>query len=476
MNRVIYINNDTIHILHGKLTKQDQLKIKNQETIELPEGSVLNGVIINRENVIEQLRIHRKLLQNATILFNSSNIIIKKMMLPVLKKKDTLEVVKKEFALLEKNEDFIYDFHTSMKTRKHTIIACGVPKQFVQSYVDVFQEAGITIRRIDSVLNHVIQYIETCPTFKEENFVLNMVEKNTMVSLLFEKGYYMLNNRHRIIHEINSEDYGRELFSALSSMNQFHRAQKSPHQITGSYYTGIGEESFKVLNRLMQMMENGIMAQPFVIREQTTTEGLYMAMGLNTSKEQVNFLEALTRSNKSYLRDKKWFGKVLNTVLLAAVIGVAFNIINTNNQALKNEIDTIQNELVSPAFIQQLSEVRELKKESEDLKQVEEQLQEVIEGVVSHKAIDGIKLNAMYEAQGHLIDIAYVRYNYEGKQIEIKGVAEGVHETQHFVTRLKDTGIFETIDYSGYINKGKNTYSFVVQAVLKGGDEDDTNN
>lgn len=470
MNQVIYINNDTIHIIKGKLTKKDILKIKKEEIIQLSEGSVLNGVIINREGILEQLKAHKKILKNVTILLNSSNIIIKKMVLPVLSNKDTLEVVKKEFALLEKNEDFIYDFHTSLKGRKHTIIACGVPKQFVQSYVDLFEEAGIAIKSIDSVLNKVIQYAEAYPQFKDKNFVFNMIEKNTMVSLLFERGYYMFNNRNRMLHPEDTEDYGRELFTALSSMSQFHKAQKSPNQIEWSYYTGIQGGSLTTLNRLTTVVESGITAELFVPRDQITTEGFYMTLGLCQS--QGNLLQALKRSKKNYLRDKKWFGKILNLSLLIAVIAVGFNNISNRNQALKDEITQIQNELISPEFIQSLNEVNDLKEEGEELDRINEQLTTVIESVASYKVIDGNKVASVYESAGNLITIEYVRYASESKSIEIKGTAKGVHETQHFITRLKDTGIFEDIDYSGYTNKGKDTYSFLAQATLKGGNQE----
>lgn len=474
MKNVIYINNDTMYILNGKLTRKGELKIRYQKEIKLQEGSVLNGVVIHREEVLEQLKIHKKKLRQATLVLNSSHIIIRKMNLPLLGEKDTLEVVKKEFALLEKDEDFVYDFTKSRKGRRQTIIACGVPKQFVETYIQLFKEAGIKLKRIDSGLNSLIQAIETSRTFQDKSFVFNLLEKNMLIALLFENNQYTFSNKNRLLQEPDSKGYITEIFSALSSINQFHKAQKSEHKIEKSYYIGLNEQQLEDLQGFAKVIDDGIFVQAAPNGRQVQAERCFLALGLRKAKGQINFYEALKESKKIYIRDFKWFGKILNTALLVALIAMAYAQVSQANQLLQAQITEVEQQLIDPVRLEQLNEVNELKERSERLDTAYTQLEQVLEAIRTHSIIDGDKIKTIFSVTDQVIHISNLSYQYQEKVIEISGTAHGVSETQQFITRLKSTGLFESMDYSGYTNRGDDTYSFLARGILNGGEPDET--
>ena len=67
MKTVVYINNDQVSILAGKKYLE----------FHLPQGSVSNGVLINRDAILQVIRDNRKLLRRPLALLNSSNAILK---------------------------------------------------------------------------------------------------------------------------------------------------------------------------------------------------------------------------------------------------------------------------------------------------------------------------------------------------------------------------------------------------------------
>ncbi|MGL5677470.1 MAG: type IV pilus biogenesis protein PilM [Cellulosilyticaceae bacterium] len=464
MRKIIYINNDQMSIVEGKLAKDGSVNIVYQEQIALPAGTVLNGVILQKESVVETLKTYKKRLNKVTILLNSSHIITKKMMLPPLSEAQIISVLKKEFALLEQNEKYIYDFSRLSKGENHSIMACAMPESFLTRYKEIFEEAGIKVKAIDVALNGILKWAKAQVVLQDKCCVLNIMDQQTMTAILLQKGEYIFHNKTRLVGESLAPGYGAELFTSLSSMIQFNKSQKTGHSIEASYYVGIQEEVVQQLSRLVENLDDTLTVQtiPCAVKN----EAFYPLGGLYKAERDINLAKGVKNRKKVYWRELRWLGKAVNTGLLAAIIVTIGFWITGVNKGYEKNIRVLEDYLVSSDVLEALGEIVALENQKIRLEDAVEAIKMTLQDIVESKVIDGETLGQVYGVAGDAITIREVNYSEDTRVLALQGSATGIHETEKLVTRLKATTLFEEVDYSGYTSQGEK-YGFSIVATLK---------
>lgn len=471
MEKVIYMNNDTLTVVHGKCKKSGQIKVKHKQQIALPEGTVLNGVILDKEIMKEKLKPLKKALNKGTLLLNSSYIVIKKLDMPELSDRQLLSVVKKEFTLLEQNEPYIYDFSRTDKKHETPIIACAAPSAFIKSYETLFQEIGITLKKIDIVPTSSLKWVKTQKVLQGKCCVLNIMEQNTMTSFLLQNGNYMFHNKTRLVQEAHTEGYSQELGTSLLSIIQFHTAQKLAYPIEASYYIGLDEEVVQSVEKYIPMLEN----RPSIasLKCNGNEAILYPLAAMQKEEHEVNFYKGIQTGQKPYWKEVRWIRKAFYVAMLVGIMGTSALWVHQVNLGYKKDIEAIQSALVEPAHIEALQEVRALESYKSQLAVLLDTVEDRVQSLQASRLIDGKKINQIVNIKTDLVVLNTMNYNSEDRQFLLGGVAKGVHETERFVTRLKATGLFETVDYAGYSRSGESDYQFSITTYLKEVEVDD---
>lgn len=249
MHTTICFLNDRIIAMSGKI-KGRRSYIQDFEIYDLPEGSVINGVITNSFNVRDVLN---KIIQNKKLCNkNSISVIIDSSLIYVkhasfsLTTRSKMEILSEnEFVGIDsQNTDMIFDYSVikPAKAKKFPSITCyAVEKSLVKGFTEIFDELKLSVKRIDISYSCIEKLVSTISVLSDKTFVIASVDKNNILLMLFVDGVFYYSTRARLLNEYATEEFYQEIATNLSSINQFNKSQRNGHEIERVYLCGMSD-------------------------------------------------------------------------------------------------------------------------------------------------------------------------------------------------------------------------------------------
>lgn len=334
MKTIVYINNDVLQYVVKKG------KSYNYETVSLKQGTVLNGVIIDKNEVERKLVELRNVFKSATLVVDSSNIVVKRLTVPNLPRKSLEGVIRSEFDMGH-DKQYHYDWSTLKKGKEENIVlACALPEEFLDKYIEAFDGAKIKINKIELATNGIVKYVDKNLQFKDTSMLLNIIRGNMMISVLFENGVYRLLNRNRMMCEPGTRAYADEIYSKYNTMVQFSKSQKADNQISDLYYIGLDSKTLKFLREEVEETDAEV-----EIHGNSYDEGeadyFYAFIGFLNGKQDIDLNRSKDEKSTSNGNTKIWLSALVIVMLLALVIGAWLYYMNKNKQ-LEEEIQSLE--------------------------------------------------------------------------------------------------------------------------------------
>ena len=476
MQTVVYINNDSIKIVTAE--HDLEFNISKYENIQLNRGTIVNGTIINKEEIQDKLVKYKEDLKDAVLLIDSSAIIAKKLDLPLMNKKQLGEVLKFELGVQDVKDEYIYDANIIKSDKGNSVLGCAIPKSLVESYVNLFQELDIKLSRIEISTNGIVKLVNSYKLLEEKTFILNLIVGENMISFLFEKGSYKLTNRNRIMSNPLDEDYVSEIFSKLSTIVQFNKSQKSEHTIKDSYYLGLDKDNVEKLKTYAALYEFEVEIVDVSMKlgdfSQNAGDVLYPLLGIIKYQNDINLLEAYKLSNKiekipQRLRLKLAVISILSAWVILSAIVMNIGIIRLNHQ-IKEYTEYIE----APETVSKLSEAKKYSNENTNLNKILEEIELSKSDIKKYKNFDKDDVEMIFAISGDKVAISDISYNSSTAKVTIVGLAKNELESSAFVKNLYKIGLFENVQYKGYsaseIHEKGLGYTFTAEAKLKAGE------
>lgn len=512
MQTVVYFSHSGIQILQGTY-KSDTVKIEKFRNIPIEQGALINGIITNEESLkysLESGMIEEGIpFKSATLIIDSSLIITKNIEVPKLKERELKTLAKSEFEDTAGNyEELVIDYTKVPGKNGEDLFACAVEKRVLEPYISLFKSLKIKINRIDIGLNTIIRYVTKTPDYHGMTFALNLIDGNNLLSLLFENGIYTFSTRSRLMAERGTTAFANELSSKLSSLIQFNKSQKSEYALEMSLYAGLDEgELESVKNQVFDQdlklflvpMTPNVKAS-FNIDDTLTFENYLLPVsGFFMGKSPVNLLKAYEEKNANKKDHVIPYKLILPPVGIAVVIlgiTVFFFVINRGmNKDLKELNAYINNPQTQTEYANAQAQTAELTKLTNEVGNLES----IDQAINSQPNIVGAKLTQMKNLCNDQISLYTIEYDGKTGDIMMSAMAKTELDAAKYVGRLKDTGFFAQVVYTGYtgaelittatatvtaIMNNKNTtstttttttdtvYNFVVECYLKAGGQE----
>ncbi|WP_028828612.1 hypothetical protein [Proteocatella sphenisci] len=483
MQNIIYINNDAIQIVSA--VHDGNFNIKNHINVKLSRGSIINGTILNKEEIQRHLLEHKEYLKDATVLIDSSGILAKKLELPTLNKKQIQEVLKYELGVQDVKDEYIYDVNVISGKEGASVLGCAVPKSLIESYLNMFKEIDVKISRIDIVTNAITKFVNSQKDLCNSSFILNIIAGENLISFLFENGKYKLSNRNRLMSNPQSEEYINEIFSKLSSMLQFSKSQKSAYEIKASYYIGLGKEKTEKLKTYTQRYESGTRIEEMLLapnQDAETNAALFHPLaGIFKGKQDINLVEAYKQATQVQKISSGSIVKlsVIAFLVAATLTGYVFMSVNIKN--LNNQIETATAYLEDPVTVNKLNEAQMLQAKNVHLNNIITQAELSEKDLENYKVLDKRDIDNVFSIAGTKVSLGTMSYDSTEKTISLTGTTKSELDCSEFVTNLYKIGLFSNVTYKGYsasaiqtdVNSGTNLgmgYSFTAVATLKAGE------
>ncbi len=283
METAICFAHDIVKFVCGE-AKGEQVKLTHWESLQLPEGVLINGVITDEERLREilyPLRQQNKIGKRIRIAIDSSDILTKTVTVPFLKPAQLRLVAEREFGQLASYyEEQLFDYAVLEsrvgEEKQGRILCCAMSRALLESYKGMFQRMGCTLASCDISLNCVIKAVGLLSSARKESLLLVSVDNPILTCYLFSEGKYLFSNRFRLLAAPGTQEFGTEAAGYLSSINQFYQSERRSAVLDHAYFYGLSEEEMEPCRRAASFLPVPLEVLPetgrLVCEEQTGRE------------------------------------------------------------------------------------------------------------------------------------------------------------------------------------------------------------
>jgi type IV pilus assembly protein PilN len=263
----IGITIDQTGVRYVTIKKKKSWEIGASGYLPIPQGIIVEDHIMNPESLSLQVKqwVKTEKLRgaSATIAIPTSQIIIRKMRIPSIKSTELSQLVELEVetALRLPFEDPVYDFikigHDDESTQ---VLVFAAPKKLIQSYVSIFEEAGIHVKAAEISATALTRAIAAQQDeFFQESMLISL-DKNSLEVYMLQNGNPIFMRTITFVEhdangneELTSDQIG-EIIAEISRMLSFYQysIQEGASRISHITVTGRNQARLQLHSELQQ--------------------------------------------------------------------------------------------------------------------------------------------------------------------------------------------------------------------------------
>ncbi|OCT14264.1 hypothetical protein A8709_25890 [Paenibacillus pectinilyticus] len=263
----IGITIDQTGIRYVTVKKKKTWEIGSNGFLPIPPRIIIEDQIMNAESLSLQVKqwVKTEKLRGATatIAIPTSQIIIRKMRIPSIKASELAQLVELEVetALRLPFEDPVYDFikvgHDDESTQ---VLVFAAPKKLIQSYVSIFEDAGIHVKAAEISATALARAIAAQQEeFFQESMLISL-DKNSLEVYMLQNGNPIFMRTITLVeHDVSvneglTSDQIGEIIAEISRMLSFYQysIQEGASRISHIIVTGVDEARFQLHSELQQ--------------------------------------------------------------------------------------------------------------------------------------------------------------------------------------------------------------------------------
>lgn len=463
MITVVYLANQHIQVVTGS-PGEHKIGVTNSYEAEAPEGSIINGIVMDSELFVgfikEFWNVNRLPNKNVHLVINSSKFVGKTIEMPELSASKTYRYIAREFADIDRGENYLYSClllgSGTGKTKR--IYSESVEPEFVKDYIDIFRDAGITLKSMASSESSIIGITAATVGKQAKTFTLVIADNNILTTILWINGSFYYFNSMRSFYDKDTEEYAGDLARAVSQIIQFMQAHQIEQQLEKIVVAGISGDIFPMYRDSIEQMGIGIPVQTYDAGNFISTSGqveiqrfLYPASGLVSNKKQSDFLRQYSDGGKRH--DKKKGAAVINMIpiiVAVAVMVVAVAVAGALLLMKKNTLKEVSAYNEDPVIVNQVTEYDMMIIRNRFLSSQYHAIDEIDSNLVTYPLGDSRILARIDDCTKGYAEIKFDAFDAEEGTIQMTASADSVKNINIFIKKLMGEDIFNNVDYTGY--------------------------
>lgn len=460
MSTVVYFANKQVQIVTGtEGTKK--VSVNGGCLAEAPEGSIINGMIMDTElfsEFVKNLWESEKLpTKDVIIVVNSNKFIGKKMEMPALNEAKTIEFVEREFGDVRQEGKNIYSYIplSAVKGKMKKFYVEGISTEFLEDYLEIFSNAGIKVKAIYSGESSLIGFTGVTLGEKYRTFALQVADGMMITTLLWVDGEFYYFNSTRCFHEKGTEDYAHDIARTVSQLIQFMQANQIEFPLERIVLAGIEPSNLSMYQEAIE--QEGISVPAEIFETNTISTGslplqdyLFATSGLFNHGKYQNFLNKFLHGKKK--KDKDGNGTkdliLIIAILFVMLIGVAASL--TYKSIRKKELDKIVEYNESPVTMMQVADYDKLLNRNDFLQGQLDSIEGLNENYFTYPVCNDNVLEEINKCARGYASISFNSFDASAGIVSITAKAAVVDDINKFIMNLNDKEIFSSVDYSGY--------------------------
>ncbi|MEG2929553.1 MAG: hypothetical protein RR846_08410 [Oscillospiraceae bacterium] len=464
---------DTEAVLVGYKKQGNLQSVQWVLTQEIEQGAIIGGTIIKPESIAESLeslckRLNKNI-KNVTLVIDCQSIIVKKIKAPILKHAQYITHIRTEIqSSAGEKQDMVYGY---TKLEDRAVLGYGIPIELIEGYKEVFDSAGISISEIISGAESLVEFVKTGDQFKSEVANITIVQGVSRLSMVFNKGEYLLSSRGRVYSEKLEDDLAQETVRT----SQFCNAQPQLGNLKKSYYCGIGAQEIENISGLLSSSKIDVidLMTTLKLKEkyQRYTSAAIVFIAIANSAKPTPLLKTL-RDNDKLLQQQKNIaegknhmgGKLAGVALLimVAFIGyLAYSVVDASGKiaTLNKQIADIEEkakqsngyEMESNGSIEVIGNIRRYK-----------------EGTKELEILDTGLVKAVAAAFGEDSTIQELRYASDSGEAEFLMESPSKYAAAQGTARVRELPGVLWVGYTGFERDvGEKGFTYTVKVGIK---------
>ena len=466
----VYLSNNRIQIVVGERSKR-MPRISQVIQEEVPEGSLLNGIITNEQELLEQLKeiwaCHRLSTRNVELVLNSAKIVSKNVTFPNQNKKSIKKLLPMEFSDVQMEGNVIYDYvplDSDRESHSHEVLAIMAEEAGLQSFVDLFKKMGVTLSKISFARVGIQNFLSQVKGLSQTGDIILLLDGNSLISILWSEGRLAYMDKKRLFVEPGEPGFVAEAVKSISNICQL-QTSKNAEQPVGNIYTA-GFSTCDLWECEKQLEEIGL-EYPIGFLPCPYPDGIFAGGGLISGSKELNLLSTLKGKKKEKEGHPGVLGKlmpalVVLSICLLASVGL-FALVNAKEGNLEELEDFIQNS-------QETQQAKTYDEIEQQLTKTSETIQEaagMTEMISSYPLANSTVQQQILGLAERDVSIDFVSYDNATGALAMMMKVENPQLVYGFIERLDNSGLFFNIEYSGYVlNEKDGEYSINISTFL----------
>lgn len=463
MSTVIYLSNQQIQVVTGK-RNAGKITIEQCYTEEAPEGSIINGMIMDAELFVSFMKAfwekHRLPVKNITLVIGSSKFAGKMIELPKLNTKKTHAFISREFADINRSENSLFGYLTLQEGKEkgtlRKIYAESVNKDFIKEYLDIFAEIGIRPDYIMSGESSLIGLVQMTLGRRYKTFSLLIAESNLLTTILWIDGTFFYYNNVRSFYEQGTEEYAQDIARSVSQLIQFMQAHQIEQKLESIFVAGIEHSDLQIYQSAVRQMQIDTPVELFMSPALKTTgltevqKALLPASGLAVGEKHADFLRQYAAEKKYQAGGKEegiHFAPVLVTFgVVVAIFMISLAVLLVKKAELR-QIDDYNN---SPEVISGIAEYDMLKSQNSYLSAQYDSIKNIDENVNTYPVCDSGIMDKIEACARGYAAVSFDAFDAGEGTVQMTASSDTVDKINLFIGALNGQDIFNKVDYTGY--------------------------
>ena len=481
MSVSVFFSNQIIQIALGTRAKRGTLKAVY--TTMAPEGSIINGIIMDAES----LGAHVKSFWEANnfpkkdvyLVVNSNKIAGKNLSVPIMNDKKTLGYIMREFADMQREDADNTLAFTQMgldrKAKLRKLYAEMAPKDQLKEFIQLFDSIGIQLKGIISGEESIIGYAGQTILKQAKTFVLQIINGNLVSNVLFADGEFKYYNSIRCFNEPGTEAYMDDLARSLNQMEQFMGSQKITSPIEKVLVAGANAGNLPMYRQAVA--DRGISAPVEIINtgispsaelEQQAQFALFAVSGLFDQGKSSNFLSYFNaKDDEKPAIDPKTRSRIISVIVTFIVMAVAFGIALTLRLIRNSQYNEVHDYNSKASTKLQVMAYDEAVSKRDTMLSKYNAITFVSNSVKSYPLCNKEIVQKLEDTARGYAEVEINSFDAESGKVGFTAKADNVNNIYLYIDRLQREVIFVSVNHTGYTYDSKTgLYNIHVECTL----------
>ena len=461
MSVSVYLSNQQIQIAVGSRGKKAGLS--NVYTVLAPEGTIINGIVMNTKNFAEFLKefwnknnIPKK---DVYLVVNSNKIAGKQIDLPKMNKEKALNFIQREFADMGRDEESeqVYGYTSlgiNVKEKMEKVYAESTPAELLRDYEQIFKELEIELKGIFSGEGSIIGLARETALKQAKTFILQLANDNLLANVIFVEGEFYYYNSVRCFNAPGTREHLDECAKSLSQISQFLQTRGLKEQFEKVFLAGGDASQIPSYQELIRSQGINTPAEAFQpgigkgVQDKEAANFLFPIAGFYDFGKESNLLLRMNSKKKDDAQTSKLKIRAMICIAVFVLMLIGIAVSWTLRFIAKAELNELQdyNQMVEMDVLR----YDELSRQNDRLEEEFNSMDIITQKIDSYPIATEEVIHIIKDAAKGYAEITIGDFDAEQGVLTVTARAADVDLINQYIKILNKKDVFNSVNYTGY--------------------------